>query len=58
MTNKGKILAVDDTRVSFNILSNVLMGKGYEVPAAINGKLTLLFRTSVFSGGLTLISPM
>lgn len=41
MTNKGKILAVDDTAASLKLLSDILVEEGYEVRAAINGELAL-----------------
>jgi putative two-component system response regulator len=41
MTNKGRILAVDDTPASLKLLSEILNDEGYEVRAAINGRLAL-----------------
>lgn len=45
MTDKGKILAVDDTPASLKLLSNILMDEGYEVRSAINGEIALLSAT-------------
>ena len=41
MTNKGKILAVDDTPASLRLLTDILKAEGYEVRAAISGELAL-----------------
>ena len=41
MTNKGNILAVDDTAASLKLLSDILMEEGYEVRPAISGELAL-----------------
>lgn len=41
MTDKGKILAVDDTPASLKLLSDILMEEGYEVRSAINGEIAL-----------------
>lgn len=41
MTNKGRILAVDDTPASLKLLSDILAAEGYEVRSAINGELAL-----------------
>lgn len=39
MTNKGKILVVDDTPASLKLLTELLQTEGYEVRSAINGEL-------------------
>lgn len=41
MTNKGRILAVDDTPASLKLLTETLVAEGYEVRSAINGELAL-----------------
>ncbi len=41
MTNKGNILAVDDTAASLKLLKDLLKDEGYEVRAAISGELAL-----------------
>jgi putative nucleotidyltransferase with HDIG domain len=41
MTDKGKILAVDDTPASLKLLSDILKDEGYEVRSAISGELAL-----------------
>ncbi|MBS4052374.1 MAG: EAL domain-containing protein [Methylomonas sp.] len=41
MTNKNKILVVDDTAASLKLLSDLLKAEGYEVRAAINGELAI-----------------
>jgi diguanylate cyclase (GGDEF)-like protein/PAS domain S-box-containing protein len=41
MTDKGKILAVDDTPTSLRLLTDILKAEGYEVRSAINGELAL-----------------
>lgn len=41
MTNKGRILAVDDTPASLKLLTETLVAGGYEVRSAINGELAL-----------------
>jgi putative two-component system response regulator len=41
MTEKGKILAVDDTVASLRLLTDLLKTEGYEVRSAINGELAL-----------------
>ncbi len=41
MIGKGKILAVDDTPASLKLLSDILKEEGYDVRAAISGKLAL-----------------
>ena len=41
MTDKGKILAVDDTPASLKLLSDLLRNEGYDVRSAINGALAL-----------------
>ena len=41
MTNKGKILVVDDTLASLKLASDILRAEGYEVRPAINGKLAI-----------------
>lgn len=41
MTNKGSILAVDDTPASLRLLTDILKSEGYEVRSAINGELAL-----------------
>ena len=41
MSNKGNILAVDDTEVSLKILSELLKEEGYSVRSAISGELAL-----------------
>ena len=41
MTDKGKILVVDDTPASLKLLSDLLKAEGYEVRSAISGELAL-----------------
>ncbi|MGZ5006701.1 MAG: HD-GYP domain-containing protein [Methylobacter sp.] len=41
MTNKGRILAVDDTPASLKLLTDLLATEGYEVRSAIRGELAL-----------------
>lgn len=41
MTDKGKILAVDDTPASLRLLTDILKTEGYEVRSAISGELAL-----------------
>lgn len=41
MTEKGSILAVDDTPASLKLLSDILREEGYNVRAAINGELAV-----------------
>lgn len=41
MTDKGKILVVDDTSASLRLLTVLLKDEGYEVRSAINGELAL-----------------
>lgn len=41
MTDKGKILAVDDTPNSLRLLTDILKEEGYEVRSAISGELAL-----------------
>lgn len=41
MSDKGNILAVDDTPASLKLLTELLMGEGYDVRSAINGELAL-----------------
>jgi diguanylate cyclase (GGDEF)-like protein/PAS domain S-box-containing protein len=41
MTDKGKILAVDDTPASLRLLSDILKAEGYDVRSAISGDLAL-----------------
>ncbi len=41
MSDKGKILAVDDTPASLKLLSDLLRNEGYDVRSAINGALAL-----------------
>lgn len=41
MTDKGKILAVDDTLASLKLLSDILRDEGYDVRSAISGELAL-----------------
>ena len=41
MTNKGKLLAVDDTSASLRLLTDLLKEEGYEVRSAISGELAL-----------------
>lgn len=41
MADKGKILVVDDTPASLKLLTELLIGEGYEVRAAISGELAL-----------------
>lgn len=41
MTDKGRILAVDDTPASLRLLSDLLKAEGYDVRSAINGELAL-----------------
>ncbi|MDO8207096.1 MAG: response regulator [Gallionella sp.] len=46
MTDKGKILAVDDTPASLRLLTDILKAEGYEVRSAISGELALHAATS------------
>lgn len=46
MTDKGKILAVDDTPASLRLLTDILKMEGYEVRSAISGELALRAATS------------
>lgn len=46
MTDKGKILAVDDTPASLRLLTDILKAEGYEVRSAISGELALFAATS------------
>jgi putative two-component system response regulator len=46
MTDKGKILAVDDTPASLRLLTDMLKAEGYEVRSAISGELALRAATS------------
>jgi len=46
MTDKGKILAVDDTPASLRLLTDILKEEGYEVRSAISGELALHAATS------------
>lgn len=46
MTDKGKILAVDDTPASLKLLTDILKAEGYEVRSAISGELALHAATS------------
>lgn len=41
MTDKGKILAVDDTPASLRLLTDILRAEGYDVRSAISGELAL-----------------
>ncbi len=41
MSDKGKILAVDDTPASLKLLTDILKAEGYEVRSAISGELAL-----------------
>lgn len=41
MSNKGHILAVDDTPASLRLLTDILKAEGYEVRSAISGELAL-----------------
>jgi putative two-component system response regulator len=41
MTDKGKILVVDDTPASLRLLTDLLKAEGYEVRSAISGELAL-----------------
>ncbi|MBD9358559.1 HD domain-containing phosphohydrolase [Methylomonas albis] len=41
MTQKGNILAVDDTPASLKLLTDILKEEGYEVRSAISGQLAL-----------------
>ncbi|MCE5181243.1 MAG: response regulator [Betaproteobacteria bacterium] len=41
MTDKGRILAVDDTPASLRLLTDILKMEGYEVRSAISGELAL-----------------
>jgi response regulator RpfG family c-di-GMP phosphodiesterase len=41
MTDRGNILAVDDTPASLKLLSEILRGEGYTVRSAVNGELAL-----------------
>ena len=46
MTDKGKILVVDDTSASLRLLTDILKEEGYEVRSAISGELALRAATS------------
>jgi response regulator RpfG family c-di-GMP phosphodiesterase len=46
MSDKGKILAVDDTPASLRLLTDILKAEGYEVLSAISGELALHAATS------------
>ncbi len=46
MTDKGKILVVDDTPASLRLLTDILKAEGYEVRSAISGELALHAATS------------
>ena len=46
MTDKGYILAVDDTPASLRLLTDILKAEGYEVRSAISGELALHAATS------------
>jgi len=46
MTDKGKILVVDDTPASLRLLTDILKAEGYEVRSAISGELALRAATS------------
>jgi putative two-component system response regulator len=46
MTDKSKILAVDDTPASLRLLKDILKAEGYEVRSAISGELALHAATS------------
>jgi DNA-binding response OmpR family regulator len=46
MTDKGKILVVDDTPASLRLLTDILKAVGYEVRSAISGELALRAATS------------
>jgi len=46
MTDKSKILAVDDTPASLKLLTDILKTEGYEVRSAISGELALHAATS------------
>src|SRR5512141_3054478 len=41
MTDKGQLLAVDDTPASLKLLTDILKEEGYEVRSAISGELAL-----------------
>ena len=41
MTDKGKLLVVDDTSASLRLLTDILKEEGYEVRSAISGELAL-----------------
>ncbi len=41
MTDKGNILAVDDTPASLKLLTDILKSEGYQVRSAISGELAL-----------------
>lgn len=41
LSNKGHILAVDDTPASLRLLTDILKAEGYEVRSAISGELAL-----------------
>ena len=41
MTDKCRILAVDDTPASLRLLTDLLQDEGYEVRSAIGGELAL-----------------
>ena len=41
MSDKSKILAVDDTPASLRLLTNLLKAEGYDVRSAINGEMAL-----------------
>jgi putative two-component system response regulator len=47
MTDKGKILAVDDTPASLKLLTGILKSEGYEVRPAISGELALQAATNI-----------
>lgn len=46
MSDKGKILAVDDTPASLRLLTDILKDEGYDVRSAISGELALRAATS------------
>ena len=46
MTDKRKILVVDDTPASLRLLTDILKAEGYEVRSAISGELALRAATS------------
>lgn len=41
MSNKGQILAIDDTPASLRLLTDILKAEGYEVRSAISGEVAL-----------------